>query len=70
MKEDCDRLEIERDQLNRQIGSAEEQLNTLAKAKAEAEKVSFAKAYDATLVGNPKLYQQYLEEKSAQRRVA
>ena len=42
------------------VGSAEDQLNTLAKAHAETHKVSFAKAYDYVLTNNPKLYSDYV----------
>lgn len=54
----------------RQIGTAEEQLNTLAKAHAENHKVSFAKAYDHVLTNNPKLYSDYVTEKARAARAA
>ncbi len=43
--------------------TAEGKLDTLAKAKAEKDNISFAKAYTAVLTANPDLYAQYTTER-------
>ena len=53
-----------------EIGTAEQELNKLAKAHATEHKVDFAKAYDHVLTSNPALYQKYLQEKRKQAQAA